>query len=130
MNGTAFLHMLFGAALVAIGVLSAALADRIRGLRISRDGLRAGRAKIDPTVIPVAEPAELVRPAVARRAARGSEPKPQADGSDDVIAALVASGYKKHVASEAAWACTAADRATIESWTRAALRAAARGGMS
>ena len=144
MTGTTLLNMLFGAALVALGVLAAALADRIRGLRVSREAReaaprdRAGRAPSVPAqppraAIPVVEHAELLRPAAPKqpRTPR-SEPKvtASAEGGDDVIAALVASGYKKPVATEAAWACSAGERATVESWTASALRRCARGGMS
>ena len=61
---TDVLHMLFGAALVAIGVLAAALADRIRGIRISRDARepRPSRAQSAPaarSVIPVKDLRQL-----------------------------------------------------------------------
>jgi hypothetical protein len=56
------LSMLFGAALVAIGVLAAALADRIRGLRISRDAASRDRASRAPSV-PV-QPARTAIPVV------------------------------------------------------------------
>ena len=133
------LSMLFGAALVALGVLAAALADRIRGLRVSRRDAepreRASRAPSVPapsvpaqgrTSIPVVElspkPPRVPRP----------EPKATAstEGGDDVIAALVSAGYKKPIATEATWACSAAERATVENWTASALRRCARGGMS
>ena len=136
------LSMLFGAALVAIGVLAAALADRIRGLRISRDAReatpRASRAASVPAPsarasIPVVEHSEyrgMPAPAKPPRAPR-TEPKvPSPEGGEDVIAALVAAGYKKALAAEAAWACSAGERTTVETWTAAALRRCARGGMS
>jgi Holliday junction resolvasome RuvABC DNA-binding subunit len=47
--------------------------------------------------------------------------------ADDVIAALMAAGYKKPIATEAALGCGQAERATIEHWTRAALRRCAKG---
>lgn len=127
------LFMLLGAALVAIGVLAAAAADRIRGLRISREAAPRERAPRAPSVpaqqerqaIPVVE---LPRPTVPKQPK--APPKAANDGSDDVIAALVATGFKKPVAAEATWACSAAERATVESWTAAALRRCARGGMS
>jgi hypothetical protein len=123
--------MLFGAALFALGVLAVALADRIRGLRVSRDMAppreRAPRA---PSVSaqPV-ETAELLRSTLPKppRAPR-AEPK-VASAEDDVIAALVTAGYKKSIATEAAWACSPAERTTVERWTAAALRCA-HGGMS
>ena len=128
MTATAVLDMLFGAALVAIGVLAAALADRLRGLRVSRD--RAPRV-----VAPIRTPIEVVEPEAvpAARSERPRAPKIESKASsaaDDVIAALVAAGYKKPIAAEAAWACSVAERATIEGWTYAALRRCARGGLS
>ena len=130
------LWMLLGAALVSIGVLASALADRIRGLRVSREGYaprertsRATSVPVAPPVIPVMEvrSAPPKPPRVPR-----SEPKATSnnDGGDDVIAALVAAGYKKPVAAEAVWACGMGERASIEGWTAAALRRCARGGMS
>jgi len=142
MNLNSVLFMLLGAALVAVGVLSAALADRIRGLRGSREVApreRASRAPAPPathssrTVIPVVESAELFRtPTPPAKPQRRVEPKPQSnvDGADDVIAALVASGYKKPIATEATWACSPAERATVEGWTASALRRCARGALS
>jgi hypothetical protein len=133
------LSMLFGAALVAIGVLASALADRIRGHMASRHSRdvapreRAVRASTPPPMprVPVFE-APLASPAKTPRVPRvepKAAPKGQ-DGGDDVIAALVGAGYKKPVASEAVWACGPAERASIELWTAAALRRCARGGMS
>lgn len=110
------LNILLGAALVSVGVLVAALAERLRGSRAAREAVRASRAQPAPRVISVVEPS---------RAAR-AEPS----GGDDVIAALVAAGYKKATATEATWACSAAERATVESWTASALRRSARGGAS
>ena len=137
------LFMLLGAALVAIGVLAAAAADRIRGLRISREPAPRERPSRAPSVpahstqqarqaIPIVELPPAAQPKVPRSEPKvsRSEPKAPSDGSDDVIAALVAAGFKKPIAAEAAWACSAAERATIESWTASALRRCARGGMS
>lgn len=127
------LHMLLGAALVAIGVLATALADRIRGIRATREQAqrttspRSTRAPIEIVEAqiesqPPPKPVRAVRP----------QPQPQQNnnGADDVITALVAAGYKKTIATEAVWGCTQVERATIEGWTRAALRRATRGGMS
>lgn len=134
------LFMLLGAALVAVGVLASALADRIRGLRGSRETSspreRTSRAAPAPqpsrAVISVVEAAEPLRATPPAKPQRRVEPKPQpsADGSDDVITALVTAGYKKPIATEATWACTAAERATVEGWTAAAFRRCARGAMS
>jgi hypothetical protein len=143
MTGSDALHILFGAALVAIGVIAAAvapaLADRIRHGRTPREATTRERAPREKTAhaartaIPVVEPADLLRASApkAPRAPR-NEPKVVAstDGGDDVIAALVAAGYKKPIATEATWACSSAERTTVESWTAAALRRCARGGMS
>ncbi len=139
MSLNSVLTMLFGAALVAIGVLAAGLADRIRGLKIAREAQpreRASRAQSAPAGIPVVEAAELLRPAPTTsakppRAARPeSKPTPATEGGEDVIAALIGAGYKKPIATEATWACGAGERASIEGWTAAALRRCARGGMS
>jgi hypothetical protein len=114
------LNVLLGAALVSVGVLVAALAERLRGSRAARETqVRASRAQAAPAaaaraVIPVVEP--------SRARTRG--------GGEDVIAALVAAGYKKPTATEATWACGDAERATIEGWTAAALRRCARGGVA
>jgi len=131
---TSVLYMLLGAALVAGGVLASALADRVRGLRVSRDAAprdRASRAQAAPSpVISVVEAAEApVKPARVRAEPKSAAPK-GGDGGEDVIAALVAAGYKKPIATEATWACGAGERASIEGWTAAALRRCARGGMS
>jgi hypothetical protein len=114
------LPMLFGAALVAIGVLAGALADRIRGLRISRDrAINAPRAAIQVVESEPKPKRAVVPPSLAK----------MESAADTVIAALVAAGYKKSIAAEAVWGCGATDRASIEDWTRAALRRAS-GGMS
>lgn len=126
---TDLLHVLLGAALVSIGVLASAAADRIRGLRISRE---TGPRRAIPVVV---EPAERETPAVkapprAPRAEPRARPSAGSEGGDEVISALVAAGYKKPVATDATWACSAAERVTIESWVASALRRCARGAMS
>lgn len=134
------LFMLLGAALVAIGVLAAAAADRIRGLRISREPApreRSTRSQ-SPATQQERQPTQQARQAIPvvelPRAPKQPKtppgPKVETEGGDDVIAALMATGFKKPVATEATWACSAAERATVESWTAAALRRCARGGMS
>ena len=130
------LYMLLGAAFVAIGVLAAALADRIRGIKLAREAAprepRTARTPSAPAAIPVVD-VELLRAAPAKPS-RTPRPEPKvaaiAEAGDDVISALVAAGFKKPVATEATWACTAAERATVEIWTATALRRCARGGMS
>jgi hypothetical protein len=119
-------YMMLGAALVAIGVLAAALADRIRGLRIAR-----GRATA------LREPATFTAPArsddrldVVEPPATRPESRLQQVTADEVIAALVAAGHKKLVATDAVHGCSDTERATIVTWTRAALRRSSRGGLS
>lgn len=120
------LHMLLGAALVAIGVLATALADRLRGIERTspRKRPRASRRKQE---IQVVEAAELLHPPTKRERAPRSQPQ---TSGEEVITALVAAGYKKHVASEATWACSPAERQTVEAWTAAALRRCVRGSLS
>jgi len=129
MTGTAILNMLFGATLVAIGVIAAALADRIRGVRLVRERPTAGTRATTPARAAdvVAPESERVKPERAR-VPRSEEKMGQM--ADDVIAALVAAGYKKPIAAEATWGCSVAERATVEIWAAAALRRSARGGMS
>ena len=135
MTGSAALNMLFGAALVALGVLAAALADRIRGLRNSREPRGNTRAPSKrPEPIEVVE-AELVQPAptpvpVPAPKFASKIPSKIDTTMNDVIAALVAAGYKKPIATEAAQGCSPSERATIEIWTSCALRRCARGGQS
>lgn len=133
MSLNSVLFMLLGAVLTAVGVLAVALADRIRGLRASREPAPRDRAR-RAAAIPVVESADLLRATPPKQPPRAPRAEPKVptstEGGDDVITALVASGYKKAVAADAAWACTAGERATIESWTAAALRRCARGGMS
>lgn len=119
MTGAAALHMLLGAALVALGVIAAALADRIRGLRVTRETERSRRAPIE---VVESRPEPKTKSALTGQKAQGM--------ADEVIAALIATGYKKPAASEAVWGCTAQERETIEHWTRAALRRCAKGGLS
>ena len=128
------LFMLLGAGLLALGVIAAAIADRIRGLRAARETApreRASRAQSAPAVISVVETADLRSTPVTKtvRAVR-AEPKINTEGGDDVIAALVAAGYKKSIASDATWACSIIERATIENWTRSALQRCIRGSAS
>jgi hypothetical protein len=139
------LFMLLGAALVAIGVLSSALADRIRGIKLVREAQPRERASRGQTLVvaavdaavaraadaPVATPAELPRATTAKTQAPRSradlKPGAVTDGGEDVIAALVGAGYKKSLANDATWACTLSERVTIENWTRAALQRCIKG---
>jgi hypothetical protein len=107
------LHVLLGAALVSIGVFVSALADRIRQLR----AMHAAH-------VPAREPAPAREP---KRAAAAEDITP---GSGDVVAVLIAAGYRKPLAAKAVAACTPSEQASPESWTRAALRRCAMGGAS
>lgn len=131
------LLMLLGAALVAIGVLAAALADRIRGLRAPRE-----RHAIEVDDFDFDLPPPPAKPKVRRHASPSpadtifvpdapapalGKDKQQSAVADEVVAALVAAGYKKAVATEAVWSCGHAERATVETWAATALRRCARG---
>ena len=76
MNLGSVLPMLLGAALVAVGVLAAALADRVRGLRVSREIAAHDRPQRAPRAhlwaIPVVEAVTLP----ARRPPRPVRPHP------------------------------------------------------
>jgi len=157
MSLNSVLTMLLGAALIAIGVLASALADRIRNREAPpRDRVsRVSRVQSAQTAIPVAAPTALhptaisgaaptplhsaaisgpaptalhPTPSATVRPSRSS--RPVAEGGEDVVAALVAAGYKKAIATEATWACSVAERGTLEGWTASALRRCVRGGMS
>jgi hypothetical protein len=124
------ISMLFGAALVAIGVIAAGLADRIRGLRITRDRAAPPR-NVEPQKLTPKYPAQDVAaplPKPTREPA--TKPATRFDGDRlhlaTVIAALTTAGYRKATATEAAEACSSVDRSTLEGWTRAALSNAQR----
>lgn len=107
-------HMMFGAILVWFGVVSGALADRIRGARAL--GKRRENEASHATV------------ALAKaRAVRTSRDAPivtsaQSAMAADVTLALVTMGYPKATAAEAVAACPSAETSTLESWIRAALK--------
>lgn len=132
MTGTTVLQTLLGAALVTIGVLAAALADRIRGLRITRDRAQptAPRASVTPLRVVEPEPEGLSRAAADRVQRHLRTTADRVSMSKDVIAALVATGYRRADAENAVGACVLSEKDTIEDWTRAALRRAARGAAS
>ncbi len=108
-------HLLLGAALVAIGVLAAALADRIRGVRVTR-------VAAPSAAFPSAK--RLARPP------RHGVAKADDGEANEVVGALITAGYDKRVATAATAGCSPEQRATIETWTRAALRRCAQGGLS
>lgn len=126
---TGLAYALLGAILVAIGVVAGGFADRVRGIRFvrvavprerTRRSAPAGRAMSDATESHQVEPVRSNR----RRARSFPLGAPQLNlvDAEDVIAALVAAGFKKPIATEAACGCSEAERTTIEEWTRAALR--------
>lgn len=99
------LSMLLGAALVVFGVLASALADRIRGLKIARPQAR--------------EPREL---APRKEASAPVMTDAHVRLGNDVKTALVQMGYSKHEASAAIAECKGSEQASLEAWTRAALK--------
>lgn len=129
---TGILYMLFGALLVTMGVIANAFADKIRGLRQIRP-VTAPRAVPAPVrsnpPIEVVE-AELVSPPKPPRTPPSRGAAKSLTTADEVISALVGAGFKKPAASEATWACGEAERATVEAWTKAALRRCAKGNAS
>lgn len=100
-------HVLLGAAFVTLGVLVAALADRIRGVRVTR--VRAPCA--------VATSSKLLAPPPRDTPVTADDVQ-----AHEVIGALVTAGFSKRVAAAATTACAREQRATVETWTRAALR--------
>ena len=132
------LFILLGAGLVTIGFLAAAFAERIRGSRAMEAPERSDalsqerRVSCSPsaeTPSPreiTSDPTEMPRTPTVTRAARAPRQSASSPG-DDVIAALMAAGYKRTIAAEATWACGEAERATIENWTASALRRCGRG---
>jgi hypothetical protein len=110
-------QMLFGAALVVLGVLAAALADRLRGDHVRR------RVAIPRARVGRPQDLNLNR----ERAPRDALNSLNANGATDVIAALTAAGYKKSAAAAATLSCGVNERLTVEDWTRAALRRCANG---
>jgi len=137
------LFILLGAGLVSVGFLVAAFAERIRGPRETEPyKTRRGQRTIPvveavevfhPTAAPPPTAAQASRTAAApasRSARAETKNVTSSEGGEDVISALAAAGYKKALATEATWACTVAERSTIEGWTAAALRRCARGGLA
>lgn len=111
-------HTLLGALLVVIGVVAAAVADRIRGIRATRDRAAFTPRETSETKRPSRELAKLAHDAATGGMARNA----MAAMASDVKLALVTMGYPKAVSGEAVEACHASECSTMESWTRAALR--------
>jgi len=125
-TGEAILYALFGATLVALGVLVGAWANRVSNRPRRYRDVRA------TSVIPM-RTARGIPIRVVTPKAPGIAPKMETKTdtmTNDVITALMAAGYKKQIATEAALGCGQAERATIEHWTRAALRRCAKGSAS
>lgn len=102
-------HILLGAALVWLGVIAGALADRIRSISRKTSTERAERTPRSRATAPArGVPVTSAHESMAR----------------DVTAALVTAGYDKAIAASAVAACAGSETATIEGWTRAALRRA------
>src|SRR5688500_13349866 len=112
-----FANVLLGAALVAIGVLASALADRVRGVVVTREQRAPRSITLTGSKVPVPEQLSKAQ-------------APNGATENEVVAALVAAGYRKRVAVAAAAGCAQKERATLEAFTRAALRRCAEGGMS
>ena len=100
------LYILLGAALIFAGVLSGALADRIRGVRLVRAPAEHRRALRADRVAPEATGPERVRVSMAK----------------EVTTALTQMGYAKEEATAAVNACTSSESSTLEAWIRAALK--------
>jgi hypothetical protein len=126
-----FAIFLMGAGGAAIHVIASAVADRIRGIRYTRERVarepQPSRDRKDP------KPWSSARPAAPPLLDRGLSQRElmEAQGFNatdprarDIVAALMSVGYKKAAATEAVMGCSAADRATLELWTAAALRRA------
>lgn len=112
------LHMLLGAALVCLGILATAAADRIRQLRITRRDSPGAAASVARR--PHLGITRHINPETPAHAA--SKPIATVPGSEDVIAALQGAGYKRAIATQAAIACSEQEQRSPESWMAAALR--------
>lgn len=135
------LFMLLGAGLVTVGFLAAAYAERLRGTR-AQETPKSQAARGQTPVITVEsaeiphsrsretanEPPEMPRTPTVTRISRASRQAAPSTGAE-VVAALIAAGYKRTIAAEATWACEEAERTTIENWTVSALRRCAQGGL-
>jgi hypothetical protein len=125
--------MLLGATFVLIGVLGSALADRIRGLRVT------ARRDLQPQRETLKQPQKAGSPVHdGRQRARVQNEFDRRiaipvvhtvldTSSEDVVALLVSSGYAKPLAMKAVASCSAQERATQEQWVVAALRRVAGG---
>lgn len=106
------LHTLLGAALVYLGVLAGALSDRIRN---GRQSIRR-REQIEQSISQIANKRSQAK-AIAIPQTSAHEAM-----ASDVALALTTMGYTKPDALKAVNACAGSECATMETWTRAALR--------
>ena len=123
------LFILLGAALASVGFLTAALTERIRNHPARGTAPRTRtKSSQETTVIPVIAPTpRIASSAIAPSTPQRPEPRANMEGGSDVINALIQAGYPRRTATGATWACEAAERASLESWTVAALRRCAQG---
>lgn len=122
--------MLLGAALVAVGVLVSALADRIRGIRADRREQSSRAPRASSTRAP-ATPAQWHDGYSAQHdnipVATPMAPKMADDPRmDDVVSALVDAGFKRPAAAKAAASVDMIDRSDLATWMQAAFRQAGR----
>lgn len=122
MTNSEIAHLVVGAfaggILLALGVVIGAVADRIRGRGATVPRYRASKAAgAHPVreIVKLAHGTDIATDASSRMAA-------------DVQRALVTAGYDKATAQIAVAACAGSERATLEAWTRAALRQAMKQG--
>jgi len=134
MTFTVVCQILLGSLLVVIGMIGSAIADRIRGIvrrrllvaqsepLVARQrNRRVPRPFIPGSPIASAPPIPgAAAPQVM--ALVKSKKSPDEIMADDVLAALVASGYTKRIAEVAVRSCIGDERATTETWVKAALR--------
>lgn len=133
MTFTELAFLFLGAALISLGVLASALADRIRGIRLMRAVTwEAREAPLrDPppraTVVERHARAERERAAPAEGSPPRGTPVPHNAGmAADVVAALVNAGYRKAAAAQAVSACSPNEQVSLAQWTLAALRRCSR----
>jgi hypothetical protein len=137
MSFTTVCQILLGSLLVVLGMFASAVADRIRGLRARLSALpfaqpeplvaRQPNRRIPRPFIPPGPPIASAPPIHGAAppqvmAAIKSKKSPDEIMADDVLSALVAAGYTKRIAETAVKACIGDERATTETWVRAALR--------
>lgn len=104
---------LVAAALVIVGVIAGSIADRIRG----------NRATVRRTRAQAHAPTDRLRSSPTTGAFFDNDTN--LDMARDVITTLRTAGYDKRTAELAVAGCAPSQCATIESWTRAALKRAA-----